>query len=373
MTERALRSSSKLGAIVLLLGAAACAVSKSEFQLASDRASAAYGRGQYLEAEQRWAEAGRIAPSERDRIEARYRAASSVERAGETARARDMLLAIAKEFRVSERAPRALIDAAELEVKLDQRDAAAAHFIECTRRYPDSGLADVGARRWLDLVSDSQETRLARLDELLAERAWPAALDERFLYERAAVLESLGRLDDAIVAYRAVATRHPYPFGAYWDDSLLHAAALERRAGRYREAIESIDRLLAEREGAELNGTNERYQFAPAQFEKAEILRDDLRDSKGARNAFRAVFQHFETSRLRDDALWEEAKLAAGEGADTCEPLRLLVKNLPDSRYARCAGLLCPALSAESAALGRCASYIERDLGQNGEASTKPQ
>jgi hypothetical protein len=122
--------------------------------------------------------------------------------------------------------------------------------------------------------------------------------------------------------------------------------------------------LLREREDAKLSGTTERERFAPAQYLEAEIRRDDLNDPAGARRAFRAVFERFPTSRLRDDALWQEALLARESNApgDACEPLRLMLRDLPESRYARCAGLLCPALAGESGKHGSCAAYIRREL-----------
>lgn len=347
--------------------AVSCAVGRSEYQLASERASDAYVRGKYREAEAAWQRAESVASEERDRVEARYRRAASAVRAGDEERGRDLLLELARTSPESERAPRALLDAAELESKRGDRARAAELFADVIHRYPDAAAASSALKRWLELVAPDASRRVATLDALLAERAWPAAFDEQLRYERARSLESLERLDEAVAAYRDVAERHPYPFGAYWDDALLRQAELERRRGRAQEALAAIDRLLREREGAALNGTNERYRFAPAQFEKAEILRDDLRDVAAARRAFRAVFTDFETSRLRDDALWQEAKLAGRDrsGPGACEPLTLLVRELPDSRYSRCASLLCPSLRGESEKLGECASYVVREL-QNG-------
>jgi hypothetical protein len=101
--------------------------------------------------------------------------------------------------------------------------------------------------------------------------------------------------------------------------------------------------LLAEREAATGLGSYERARYAEARFRIAEIQRDRLGDPSRARREFRRVFTDHPTSRLRDDALWQEA-LTAGRNADpadACEPLELLVGYLPDSRYAPCAPKLC--------------------------------
>jgi TolA-binding protein len=347
-----------------LLCALGCTLGRSEYQRASERASASYGRGAYQIAEKEWREAERIAESDRDRSEARYRAAVSAERAGESKRAAQALVELAERWPKSERAPRALFDAARIELEQGSSARAAELFEKVMRTYPESASATPAARQWLELVAPQGDARMARLDALLGERAWPPVLDEALRYDRARRLEASGQLEEAARGYAEVARRHPYPFGAYWDDALFRQAELERRQGRAREAIAAIRTLLAEREDSRLSGTTERERFAPAQYLEAEILRDDMRDPAGARRAFRAVFDRFPTSRLRDDALWQEARLAAQSGAPNaaCEPLELLLRDLADSRYARCAGLLCPALEGKSAALGTCASYVRREL-----------
>ncbi len=351
-------------ACLALLCALGCTLGRSEYQRASERASASYGRGAYLVAEKEWREAERIAESDRDRSEARYRAAVSAERAGDSKRAAQALIELAESWPTSERAPRALFDAARIELERGHSARAAELFARVMRTYPGSASATPAARHWLELTAPNEDARLARLDALLAERAWPTALDEAFRYDRARLLDGSGRLEDATRAYADVARRHPYPFGAYWDDALFRQAELERRQGRPREAIAALRQMLAEREDSKLSGTNERERFAPAQYLEAEILRDDLQDSAGARRAFRAVFDRFPTSRQRDDALWQEARLAARSDAPeaACAPLELLLRDLADSRYARCAGLLCPALESKSAALGTCAPYVRREL-----------
>jgi hypothetical protein len=84
----------------------------------------------------------------------------------------------------------------------------------------------------------------------------------------------------------------------------------------------------------------------------AEITRDGLRDMPGARAEFHRVFTDHPTSLLRDDALWSEALLAreAGDGGAACRAMSLLVDELPESRYVRCARLLCGSTKVAEAA-----------------------
>jgi hypothetical protein len=65
---------------------------------------------------------------------------------------------------------------------------------------------------------------------------------------------------------------------------------------------------------------------------------------------------------LVDDALFEEALLAhsANDRAGTCAPLTIIARSLPESRYAPCAHLLCPALAPAARA---CHDYIKRAAG----------
>jgi hypothetical protein len=95
------------------------------------------------------------------------------------------------------------------------------------------------------------------------------------------------------------------------------------------------------------------------------IYRDFLQDAARARRELRKVWQDHTTSRLGDDALFQEALLAhrAHDRAGTCEPLRLLVTQMKDSRYAPCAVELCPSLTADASAPRACHAYIKRAAG----------
>ncbi len=196
-------------------------------------------------------------------------------------------------------------------------------------------------------------------------------LAEQLLYERARRLDARGETEAALNAYVALADRFPYPYGAYWDDALLRGADCAQRLGKPDNAIALLERMLRARETSRLSGSYERPRFADAAFRVAELYRDAKHDPDGARRAFRGVFVDYPTSTLRDDALWQEALLARRVAEpQACEPLELLVKQLPDSRYAPCAHQMC----AEIAPIARreCAAYIERELGEKG-SEAKPK
>ncbi len=361
-------------AVALAFLACACALGKSEYQRASERASATYVSGAYERAEHEWREAERLAESDRDRAEARYRAAQCAERSGDLERAANALQDLAVRWPEGERAPRAVFDAARIEERCDAPARAIELYARVFRTYPESALATQAARRWLALTAPTPAQRLVAIEKLLRERTWSARLDEALRYDRAKSLEAEHRLDEAARAYGDLARRHPYPFGAYWDDALYRRAELERQRGRFEDALEALQELLDAREESKLSGTTERERFAPAQFLKAQILRDDLNDVLAARRAFRVLYESFPTSRLRDDALWQEAKLARAKSDEAaCDPLRLLLRDIPESRYARCAGHICPSLAKASAAHGSCADYVLREIDALTNAKTRAE
>ena len=122
-------------------------------------------------------------------------------------------------------------------------------------------------------------------------------------------------------------------------------------------------RSVEEVESAHLQGSYTRTRYAEAQFRIAEIYRDDLHQPGEAMKQFRRVFDEHPTSLLRDDALWQEALIGSTthQANRSCDALSQLVAQLPDSRYAACASLLCAEL-AERAPVRTCRPYIRRSV-----------
>ena len=229
-------------------------------------------------------------------------------------------------------------------------------------RFPNSGLSPRAAGRVLDRVAERDGAAAAILEAERLERALRGSeLEERLGFERASRLERAGNSPLALAAYLDLARRFPYPLGAYWDDSLTAAARLELGFGRPQRAILLLERVLAERERARISGSYERKSFAEARFRIAEIARDHLGDRDRAQREFHRVWTDHPTSRLGDDALFEEALLAvaSGDREAACASAKLFAERARDSRYARCVRELCPGMAARS---GRaCPSYaVER-------------
>jgi hypothetical protein len=336
-----------------------------------EAAEAAYASGRFADAGSRWLEAAESAASGRDRAEARYRAAASFQRAGQLDRATELYARLAAG--TSERAARATFALADLRLQSGDDAGGYAALEAAARKYPSSGVANLALRRYFAALAAAGGDQ-AVLDYI--ERVTPeldrSELAEQLLYERARRLEAGGRVRDARDAYLALAERFPYPHGAYWDDALYRAADCAARLAQPARAVSLLERMLAARETAHFSGSYERPRFADAAYRVAQLYRDALGNPEAARRAFHGVFVDFPTSTWRDDALWQEALLARTEGEfGPCTPLALLVRELPDSRYAACAHELCPKIAA--LARRACAAYIERDLSQGIPSQSRSQ
>src|SRR5262249_46481869 len=148
----------------------------------------------------------------------------------------------------------------------------------------------------------------------------------------------LGKLAEARDTFLAVARSHPYPFGTLTDDALWHASVVAEELGDNQGAIAHLRAMLASREASDLVGSYERPRYADAQMRIAGLYRDKLHDHAAARREFHKLYADHQTSRLRDDALWAEARLAREDGdkGEACRLVERLRKEMPESRYARC-------------------------------------
>ena len=74
------------------------------------------------------------------------------------------------------------------------------------------------------------------------------------------------------------------------------------------------------------------------------------------------MWQNHPKSTWADDALFEEAQAAraAGDEAGACDAASVLVQQLPESRFAPCARLLCGSVAAGSRP---CHDYVKRGAG----------
>jgi len=349
---------------LLLLAALGCgSPPPAAYVQETEQAQAARKKGQHLAAAQHYERAAELASKPRDAEEARYRAADSYARAGDSKRAELLYNALATQGPDAERRTRADFALADLLLDSGRVDEGQARLVAALRRSPNSGLARRALSQHLDYLRErgGPDAVLAYL-AAVAPALSSSELGETLSYRRARELDEASKTREARDAYLACATRFPYPTGAYWDDALFRAAEKELQLGNAQGAIQHLERMLAEQESAIVTGSYERGRYAEAQLKIAEIYRDVLNDSARARRELRKVWDKHGKSRLVDDALFQESLLAraAGDAAGTCAPLSIIVNKLPDSRYAACAHLLCDKLAATSNA---CHDYIKRAAG----------
>ncbi|MET0790707.1 MAG: tetratricopeptide repeat protein, partial [Polyangiaceae bacterium] len=150
---------------------------------ARDAAEAAYADGHFSDAGQRWLDAAQSADTARDRNDARYRAATSYERAGDLARAKQIYTQLASGN--SDRAPRASFALADLQIRAGDEAGGNAALEASIRKYPSSGVANLALRRYFSTLA-ARGGDQAVLDYI--DHTEPALdhgdLAEQLLYER---------------------------------------------------------------------------------------------------------------------------------------------------------------------------------------------
>jgi tetratricopeptide (TPR) repeat protein len=353
----------RVGWVVTAAFSTACAPSlPPAYEQSRAAAERAYVHGRYAEAAAHWEQAARNATRQRDRNEARYRAAVSFQRAGKTAQAARLYEQLAN-LEQNERAARAAFDRARLEIAHGDEDQGYLLLRRALEQHPDSGLAPGALRSYLRWVS-RRGGPTAELEAIgpLVSRLGRTELGEYLHYDQAEALERAGRTRSARDHYLYVADHYPYPQGALWDDALWHASLAEEKLGRYHAAVAHLERMLAEREPPSPPGSYNRPRYDESRFRIAVLYRDRLNDPSAAARNFWLVFTDHPKSLLRDDALWQVALLSRrlGDHAATCDALETLVDELPDSRFAPCAREVCPELPKQGKR--SCRPYIRRDL-----------
>lgn len=360
-----------LGAIAL--GAsllAACSPSVGDaYQHAFAAGQRAYHAGRYDEAVKHFEHAAKNATRVKDRDEALFLVARMHEKLGATDDAKAALDKLSTTSPDGPRAGRAAFERALLEVETGDAEKGYVMLLDAAFTYPKNG----SARRALRLCIEHQQDRGG--DEAVV--AWldgpgktlrTTELQQDVDYEKALALDRLGRTAEARDLLLKTAREHPYPYGTLTDDAYWHASIMEEKLGHYEAAIAHLRTMLSTRESSYKPGSNERPRYPASQLRIAELYRDKLHDHPAARREFHKLFTDFPTSTFRDDALWSEARLAHDDG-DTKEACRLVERlqdDLADSRYARCAHLLCTTMKPAPNARP-CAQYIERQV--RGEAA----
>ncbi|HEY8944240.1 MAG TPA: tetratricopeptide repeat protein [Polyangiaceae bacterium] len=308
------------------------------------------------------------APNQRERDEATYRMAASLERAGDYEAAAAAYRTLARGR--GARAARATFALADLELARGDPGGSATLLRAAILRFPNFGPARGAAARLLKYIEKEQGQNAALAEtERLARRLAASELAQFLEFERARRVQRAGHLSDARTLYLELARRYPYPRGVYWDDSLLAASRIDIHLGAYGAALAHLEALLAQRERARVSGSYERPAFAESRFLLGELHRDHLGDLGRARAEFRRVFEDHPSSRLGDDALFEEILIARRQQdyAGACEVARMLYRSRRESRFSACLPLLCSELSDTT---GTCPTYLKRAIDR---AAAPPQ
>lgn len=379
------RRASSLAALLLCAASAACAPTYGKPYLDAMAAGhRAYNAGRYDEAARAYDDAAAKALRVKDRDEARFLQARTYERAEQWQQASSTYRRLAKDSPRGPRTIRAEFETADLEIAHGNPEQGWRMLADVARRNPTHGLARHAIMRLAQHASDVGGGERAGEAWLRAARpTWDGTeLEQVIEYEIALSLERQERWPEARDAFLQTARAHPYPFGGLTDDAFWHAAEIETKLGQHQRAIDLLRELLRGRESpSHTVGSYERPRFSQAQMRIAEVTRDGLRDSARARAEFRRVYTDHPTSLLRDDALWAEALLAraAGDAPAACRAMSDLVGDLEDSRYVRCATLVCatvkvPTPKADAPAGQReCPSYLaEQAAGGGIEPMAKP-
>lgn len=329
----------------------ACAPQLPPRYLAHEAAAeAATARRDHAEAAAEWAKAATVAETETDRQEALYRQATSAGRSGDTALQQRLLLDLSQT--PGPRRERAVYDLAQAELRRDPSTGGAA-VRQALLTYPSSGLARGALDRWLELLTPEQRvTELASLGATLTE----PHLRERVMWLEARNLEACGRTPQALGVYQAQTRDYPYPYGQYWDESLLRQSVLLLRQGDAAKASAVLQRMLSHREQSTIVGSYDRH-YGQATLLLAYTLLDS--DWQRAHTLLRTFPDQYPESRDRDDALWAALVLASShaEPAQSCEDAEALASQVPDSRYVPCVKRYCDRVPSD----GTCHGYIERD------------
>lgn len=328
----------------------------------------AFHAGRYEEAARDFEQAAEKATRVKDRDEALFEVARMHEKRGAYAEAHAAYARITKTSPDGPRAARAAYDMALVEVDHGDAERGYALLLEATFKYPRHASARRSLHRLIEHQQDvgGDEAALKWFDGP-GKTLRGSELDQQLDYERAMILEKVGKLVEARDLFVKTAKDHPYPFGGLTDDALWHASLVEEKLGRFDAAIAQLRTLLADREVSRMTGSYERPRYSPAQMRIAELYRDKLHDHRSARKEFHTMYAAHPTSTLRDDALWAEAVLARADGdeSDACALVKKLRAEFADSRFARCGQLVCAAVKPATNERP-CANYIERRV--RGEA-----
>lgn len=330
--------------LCLLVGA--CAKGPSQFDRMMDQAQEKSRQGQHAYARQLYERAHQAATSQKDAMEARYRAAGQLSRQDRYLEAAEAFRQLAHDIPDGPRAARAWLDAGRAFERANEQGRARQAYAMLMKVYPHARLWLRAAERHVALAKEPEVEAWRKLLVQAKEEHAPAVH-----HRLAQAYERLGNLRDALRHFEASVRLAPMPRGVHADDALLKIAELRRALGDMEGALRAVNLLLENRSAAGLVGSYERPTFARGQMLRGYILRDDLGQQRRAAEEFVRVARNHPTSRLRDDGLWQAAWTyhAVGAAKDACSVAKTLEATDARSRYVPCLGLVCDAFGQPAA------------------------
>jgi tetratricopeptide (TPR) repeat protein len=142
-------------------------------------------------------------------------------------------------------------------------------------------------------------------------------------------------LHNAARVYDRIAVRDPK--GPLADDASFRAASIYRKLGKPLEALVRYDRILRTKSDSWVVGSFNSLFLDDAQLQVGLTWLEDLGKPGRAVDAFRRLADDFESSVLRDDALWWLAltHLRRGDENKALAAHQELARRFPSSRFVR--------------------------------------
>ena len=323
--------SPRIALVVVLLGCGAGAPRQAE-RAARDRdyaaAEQAYADGDLVTAKRLFGQVAADAVDADARALAQYRLARIAEKLGD-ARAATAGFAEVAEGPSRERGALA---AYALAVKaLDAGDVAPMRAL--VDAAPGTVAADKAVRVLRERAQDPAAT-IAWLEGVALRHARSDVADNALWWAADLRLNALG---DVAGAKRLLAQiAQTWPQGAMVDDALWLLALLYRRQGQWGDAIATYDALAHIQPGKSfMVGSYRSRRLDDALLARADVYMHGLKDCAAAAQAYRALLDAFESSVLRDDALFGLIQAQRCQGVDPARAVARLRAAHPDSRLLR--------------------------------------
>ena len=288
-------------------------------------AERAYSNGDLDEARQLFVEVEADATDADARALAQYRLASIAAKRGDTAAAK---AGFSKVLQSPSRERSALARYELALTALNAGDSTPMRLLVETR--PDTTAADKAVRELTARETDPADT-VRWLERVAAQSPDSAVADNALWWAAHLRLNALGDIAGARRLLGRIATT--WPEGAITDDALWTLAQLHLRQGQWLEAIATYDALVRIQPGKSfLVGSYRSRHMDDALLARGDVYFHGLKDCAAAAQAYRVLLEAFESSVLRDDALFGLIQAQRCQGIDPARTIARLRKAHPESR-----------------------------------------